>query len=92
MKCAVHLDRQALGYCSRCGKPLCKECLVRLRVGNFCDACANAPEGRPARLRRGMPWRQHWIVPVGSIAPSTGEVSVLDACSTRLPFTRMRAT
>ena len=56
MKCAVHLDRQALGYCSRCGKPLCKECLVRLRVGNFCDACANAPEGRPARLRRGMPW------------------------------------
>ena len=56
MKCAVHLDRQALGYCSRCGKPLCKECLVRLRVGNFCDACANAPEGRAARLRRGMPW------------------------------------
>ncbi|TMI76935.1 MAG: hypothetical protein E6H04_14685 [Bacillati bacterium ANGP1] len=56
MKCAVHLDRQALGYCSRCGKPLCKDCLVRLRVGNFCDACANAPEGRLTRPRRGMPW------------------------------------
>lgn len=56
MRCAVHPDRQALGYCSRCGKPLCKECLVRLRTGNFCDACANAPEGRPARPRRGMPW------------------------------------
>ena len=56
MRCAVHPDRQALGYCSRCGKPLCKECLVRLRTGNFCDTCANAPEGRPARPRRGMPW------------------------------------
>jgi MYXO-CTERM domain-containing protein len=55
VKCAVHPDRLALGYCSKCGKPLCKECLVRLRTGNFCDACANAPAGGPAR-RRGLPW------------------------------------
>jgi MYXO-CTERM domain-containing protein len=56
VKCAVHPDRLALGYCSTCGKPLCKECLVRLSTGNFCDACANAPAGPPARVRRGMPW------------------------------------
>lgn len=56
MKCAVHPDRLALGYCSRCGKPVCKECLVRLSTGNFCDACVNEPAGRPARGRRGMPW------------------------------------
>lgn len=56
MKCAVHPERTALGYCSSCGKPLCKECLVRLSMGNFCDACANAPERHPPQRRRGIPW------------------------------------
>ncbi len=59
MKCATHPDRTALGYCARCGKPLCKDCLVRLRTGNYCETCANAPEGRTARARRGIPW---WAV------------------------------
>lgn len=68
MKCAVHPDRAALGYCSRCGKPLCKECLVRLRVGNFCETCANDPEGRRARARRRFPWWTLVLVVVGILA------------------------
>ena len=59
MKCASHPDRTALGYCGRCGKALCKECLVRLRTGNYCDTCANAPDPGAARSRRGIPW---WLV------------------------------
>ena len=57
MKCANHPDRAALGYCSRCGKALCAECLVRLSTGNFCEACANpSPAVRP---RPAMPW---WVI------------------------------
>jgi hypothetical protein len=59
VKCATHPDRAALGYCGRCGKALCKECLVRLSTGNYCDTCANAPYRVPARPRRGMSW---WVV------------------------------
>lgn len=56
MKCATHPDRTALGYCGSCGKALCKDCLVRLRTGNYCETCAGAPEGRATRPRRGIPW------------------------------------
>jgi len=62
MKCANHPDRAALGYCSRCGKALCNECLVRLSTGNFCDTCANPGMGA-ARQRRPMPW---WLIVVGA--------------------------
>jgi B-box zinc finger protein len=61
MKCAAHPDRAALGYCSRCGRPLCKDCLVRLNTGNFCEACANNPEGVKPRAARRIPW---WVIVV----------------------------
>ena len=61
MKCAAHPDRAALGYCSRCGKPLCKDCLVRLNMGNFCETCANNPEGLRPRAGRRLPW---WLIVV----------------------------
>jgi B-box zinc finger protein len=57
MKCVNHPDRAALGYCSRCGKALCTDCLVRLSTGNFCDTCANP--GAAVRPRRAMPW---WLI------------------------------
>jgi hypothetical protein len=63
VKCAAHPDRTALGYCARCGKPLCKDCLVRLSTGNFCETCANAPE-RPA-AKRTIPW---WAIALVVIA------------------------
>lgn len=63
MKCAHHPDRTALGYCSRCGKALCTQCLVRLSTGNFCEACAN-PQDRPRRGAR-VPW---WAVVLAALA------------------------
>lgn len=63
MKCANHPERTALGYCARCGKPLCKACLVRIPDGNYCEACASA-EDRPARRRRAIPW---WALVLAAI-------------------------
>lgn len=60
MRCRNHPDRIALGYCSRCGKPLCTTCLVRLSSGNFCETCATPPQRAPGGLRR-FPW---WLVAV----------------------------
>lgn len=57
MRCANHPDRAALGYCSRCGKALCSECLVRLSTGNFCETCVNPPQA--ARARPAIPW---WVI------------------------------
>jgi B-box zinc finger len=62
MKCANHPDRPALGYCSRCGKALCSECLVRLSIGNYCEVCANPPAAPP---RRAPPW---WIIVLAVVA------------------------
>jgi hypothetical protein len=61
MRCANHPDRPALGYCSRCGKALCTECLVRLSTGNFCDACANPAPAAPPRT---VPW---WLIVVAVV-------------------------
>ncbi|MDQ7839693.1 MAG: hypothetical protein RDU83_01540 [bacterium] len=56
--CAHHADRLALTYCSGCGKALCGSCVVRLGTGNYCRACAEAPDLRPrrARGRSGRTW------------------------------------
>jgi hypothetical protein len=62
MRCANHADRPALGYCSRCGKALCNECLVRLSTGNYCDACANPAAAPP---RRTVPW---WLIVMAVVA------------------------
>jgi B-box zinc finger protein len=59
--CAYHVDRTALAYCAGCGKPLCGQCVVRLSMGNYCDACAAAPDHRPGQpvKRSRTAW---WIV------------------------------
>jgi len=39
MRCAYHPEAVAITYCSRCGRALCRDCVVRLSQGNFCDRC-----------------------------------------------------
>lgn len=60
--CAHHADRAALAYCAGCGKALCAECVVRLNTGNYCSACAETPDHRPATAR---PRRSRALVWVG---------------------------
>jgi hypothetical protein len=48
MKCAVHPERDAVGACVACGKPVCQECLVEVGGRNYCKACVAKNEPVPA--------------------------------------------
>ena len=41
MKCAYHPDRDAVGACVNCGKPVCSECRTILGEKIYCGPCAN---------------------------------------------------
>jgi TM2 domain-containing membrane protein YozV len=53
MNCTNHPDVQAMGSCSKCGKPLCGHCTIRIGGNPFCKQClevADANRGRPGRV------------------------------------------
>jgi hypothetical protein len=53
MKCAVHQDVDAVGFCRNCGKPLCQQCARQVRGALYCEQClANmmAPQGPAAQF------------------------------------------
>jgi hypothetical protein len=39
MKCAVHTDVDATGFCRNCGKALCPECQRQVRGALYCEDC-----------------------------------------------------
>ena len=39
MKCAVHPDAEATGYCRNCGKPMCPACVRPVRDMLYCEDC-----------------------------------------------------
>jgi hypothetical protein len=39
MKCAVHTEVEATGYCRNCGKALCAECARDVRGILYCETC-----------------------------------------------------
>ena len=39
MKCAVHTDVDATGYCRNCGKPMCSACSRSVRDVLYCEDC-----------------------------------------------------
>lgn len=51
MKCAVHTDVDATGYCRQCGKPLCSQCTRDVRGALYCEDClSKAVFGTPQPL------------------------------------------
>ena len=40
MNCYYHPDREAVGMCVSCGKPICAECKVMLGEKFYCNPCA----------------------------------------------------
>src|SRR5260370_41480797 len=46
MKCAVHTDVDATGYCRTCGKPMCAACTRSVRGLLYCEDCLAAITGQ----------------------------------------------
>ncbi|HXJ04871.1 MAG TPA: B-box zinc finger protein [Candidatus Acidoferrum sp.] len=57
MKCAVHSEADATGYCRNCGKPMCPDCIRPVRDVLYCEDC----------LASGM---GHTTPPSAQLAPS----------------------
>ena len=39
MKCAVHAEVEATGYCRNCGKALCPACTREVKGALYCEEC-----------------------------------------------------
>jgi len=48
MKCAVHSEVDAVGYCRNCGKPMCSVCVRPVRDVLYCEDCLATVMGVPA--------------------------------------------
>jgi hypothetical protein len=48
MKCAVHSDADATGFCRNCGKPMCSACVRPVRDVLYCEDCLAGIVGIPA--------------------------------------------
>ena len=60
MKCAVHTDVDATGFCRNCGKAMCAVCVRPVRDVLYCEDC----------LANVMGHAQPWAAPVATPAPS----------------------
>ena len=48
MKCAVHSEMDAAGYCRNCGKAMCAACVRPVRDVLYCEDCLATILGHPA--------------------------------------------
>jgi hypothetical protein len=48
MKCAVHTEVDATGFCRNCGKAICRECLRDVRGVLYCEPCLAGIVSQPA--------------------------------------------
>lgn len=56
MKCAVHQDVDAIGYCRNCGKALCGVCARPIRDVYYCEDCLAGAMGIPATPPAASPY------------------------------------
>jgi len=53
MKCAVHSDVDAVGYCRNCGKAMCAACVRPVRDVLYCEECLATIVGIPSAASPG---------------------------------------
>jgi Domain of unknown function (DUF5668)/B-box zinc finger len=75
MKCAVHTDVDATGYCRNCGKPLCPECTRDVRGALYCEPCLAAMVTAPPS----EPWNVKTAEPNPGVALALGFIPGLGA-------------
>lgn len=55
MKCAVHSDVDAVGYCRNCGKAMCSTCVRPVRDVLYCEDCLATIMGIPGAIPAAAP-------------------------------------
>jgi len=74
MKCAVHAEADATGYCRNCGKALCGVCVRPVRDVLYCEDCLATVLGHPGQAA--APQEAAYAAPVAPVqaarAPSSG--------------------
>ncbi len=76
MKCAVHPDADAIGYCRNCGKPLCSVCARPIRDVYYCEDCLAGAVGIPPTPLASAPYSSGtppYVPPPGPYAPPPGQ-------------------
>jgi hypothetical protein len=81
MKCAVHAEVDAAGYCRNCGKAMCPACVRPVRDVLYCEDCLATILGHPAAPSASAPPpaapTQLPPAPLPSALPTTGPNPVL---------------
>ncbi|MHB8675197.1 MAG: B-box zinc finger protein [Candidatus Acidiferrales bacterium] len=54
MKCAVHTDVDATGFCRNCGKALCAQCAREVRGALYCEECLSHMVAGPSPVVPGV--------------------------------------
>lgn len=54
MKCAVHTDTDAVGFCRNCGKALCAQCAREVRGALYCEECLSHVVAGPSPVASGV--------------------------------------
>jgi Domain of unknown function (DUF5668)/B-box zinc finger len=54
MKCAVHPDVDATGFCRHCGRALCPQCTREVRGALYCENCLGSIVGVPQPAAAGV--------------------------------------
>jgi hypothetical protein len=71
MKCAVHPDVDATGYCRNCGKPMCQACIRPVRDVLYCEDCLATILGHPApAAAQAAPADYSALPPIPAVPPA----------------------
>ena len=72
MKCAVHSEVDAAGYCRNCGKPMCPDCIRPVRDVLYCEDCLATILGHPANpSAQAAPAGYPPLAPVAAVPPAS---------------------
>ena len=74
MKCAVHTDVDATGYCRNCGKPMCSACARPVRDVLYCEDCLAAIMGHTAPAPATPPEAANFAPPASPYAAPAAPV------------------
>ena len=87
MKCAVHTDVDATGYCRNCGKAMCSACARRVRDVLYCEDClaqvmGHSAPGQPMPTVPPSAGAPTAASPYGSVSSATESAPAYSAPST----------